>query len=149
MMTELQGIKSLLESLASDLSGVKRGVDELNETVKGLGGRITEAESRISKLEDEEEKRDPVVNDLVRQNHSLKEKITELEGFSCRQNIHIVGIKESLEGCDWDAFMKTLLSEALDINVDDWYEFDRIQRVGPRLCSYHMDVDRDIVPFKG
>lgn len=132
MMTELQGIKDILVSLAADVSGVKRGVEAVNETVKGLGCRIAEAESRISKLEDEEAKRAPVVNDLERQNRILKEKITVLEGFSRRQNIRIVGVKEGMEGRDWDGFMKTLLSEALNINVDDWYEVDRIHRVGPR-----------------
>ena len=80
VMTELQGIKSILKSLAADVSGVKRGAEAVNETVKSLGCRITVAESRISKLEDEEVKRAPVVNDLVRQNHIQKEKIAALEG---------------------------------------------------------------------
>ena len=57
MMTELQGIESILESLATDVLGVKSGVEAVNETVKSLGCRITEAESRISKLEDEEVKK--------------------------------------------------------------------------------------------
>ena len=126
-MTELQGIKNILVSLAAEVLGVKRGVEAVNETVKSLGSRITEAESRISKLEDEEAKRALVVNDLERQNHVLNEKITALEGFSRRQNICIAGVK------DWDGFMKTLLSEALNINVDDWYEVDRIHRVWPDL----------------
>ena len=113
VMTELQGIKNILVSLAAEVSGVKRGVEAVNEIVKSLGSRITEAESRISKLEDEEAKRAPVVNDLERQNHVLKETITALEGFSRRQNIRIVGVKEGLEGRDWDGFMKTLSEGAI------------------------------------
>ena len=113
VMTELQGIKNILVSLAAEVSGVKRGVEAVNEIVKSLGSRITEAESRISKLEDEEAKRAPVVNDLERQNHVLKETITALEGFSQRQNIRIVGVKEGLEGRDWDGFMKTLSEGAI------------------------------------
>lgn len=132
LVTELQGIRNILEGLATDVSGVKRGIEAVNETVKSLGCRITEAESRISKLEDEEAKRAPVVNDLERQNRILKEKVTALEGFSRRQNIRIAGVNEGMEGRDWDGFMKILLSEALDINVSDWYEVDRIHRVGPR-----------------
>lgn len=131
VMTELQGIKTILESLAVDVSGVKRGVEAVNEKVKRLGCRITEAESRISKLEDGEAKRAPEVNDLARQNHILKEKITAFEGCSRRQNIRNADVKEGMEGRDLDSFMKTLLLEALDINVDDWYEVDRIHRVGP------------------
>lgn len=120
VMAELLGIKAILEGLATDISGVKSGIESVNETVRGLGCRITEAESRISKLEDGEEKRAPVVNELAKQNRILKEKITALEGTSQRQNIRIVGVKEGKEGGDWDGFMKTLLSEALDIDVDDW-----------------------------
>ncbi|MEQ2225278.1 hypothetical protein ILYODFUR_015886 [Ilyodon furcidens] len=131
VMTELQGIKNILEILAVEVSGVKRGVEAVNETVKNLGCRITEAESRISKLEDEEAKRAPVVCGLERQNHILKEKITVLEGFSQRQNIRIAGVKEGTEGHNWDGFPKTLLSEALDIDVGDWYEVDRIHRLAP------------------
>ena len=133
VLTELQGIKTILESLAADASGVRRGVEAVNETVKSLGCRITETESRISKLEDEEVKRVPVVNDQARQNHALKEKITTLENFSQRKNVRIVGVKEGMVGRYWDGFMKTLLSGALDNNVDDWYEVDRIHRVGPQL----------------
>lgn len=73
------------------------------------------------------------MNDPVKQNHALKKKITELEGFSRRQNIHIVGVKEGMEGGDWDGFMKTLLSQALIINAYDWYEVDKIQWITPRL----------------
>ena len=130
VMTELQAIKNILENLAVEVSGVKSGVEAVNETVKSLGSRITEAESRISKLE--EAKQAPVVNDLEKQNQVLKEKITALECFSRRQNIRIAGVEEGVEGCDWDRFMNTLLSEALDVNVDDLYEVDRIHRVGPR-----------------
>ncbi|MEQ2157834.1 hypothetical protein GOODEAATRI_005859 [Goodea atripinnis] len=107
VMTELQGIKNILETLAVEVSGVKRGIDAVNETMKSLGCRITEAESRISRLEDEEAKRAPVVCGLERQNHILKEKITVLEGFQRRQNIRIAGVKDGTEG-----FMETLLSEA-------------------------------------
>jgi len=139
VMTELKGIKNILMSLAAEVSGVKRGLEAVNETVKSLGCRITEAESRISKLKDEVAKRAPVVKDLERQKHILKEKITALEGFSRRQNIHIAGVKEGMEGRDWDGFMKTLLSETLNINVDDWYEVERIHPGSgrPRQAKTH------------
>ncbi|MEQ2196104.1 hypothetical protein XENOCAPTIV_024107 [Xenoophorus captivus] len=78
VMTELQGIKNILETLAVEVSGVDRGVQAVNETVKSLGCRITMAQSNPnpSKLEDEEAKRAPVVYGLETQNHILKEKIT-------------------------------------------------------------------------
>lgn len=64
--------------------------------MENLCCRITEAESKISKLEDEEAKMGPVVSDLARQNQILKEKITAMESFSLRQNIRIAGVKEGM-----------------------------------------------------
>lgn len=52
-----------------------------------------------------------------------------MESFSCHQNTHIADFKEGMEGCSWDAFMTTLLSEALNSKVDDWYEVDRIHQI--------------------
>lgn len=40
-------------------------------------------------------------------------------------------MKEGPEGQDMDGFITTLLREAPEINVDDWYEVDRAHRVGP------------------
>lgn len=119
-------------SLTAQVSGVNRGIEAVNETVKSLGCRTAEAESRISKMEDEEAKRAPVVDDLERQNHILKEKINGAGRLLPAAKHTYRGVKEGMEGRDWDGFMKTLLSEALNINVDDWYEVDRIHRVGPR-----------------
>lgn len=61
---------------------VKSGIESLNETVNNLGGRITEAEARISNLEDEEAKASPIRKNLMKQNLWLQEKLTALEGFS-------------------------------------------------------------------
>lgn len=90
---------------------------------------------RISRLEDEEAKASPIMSNLVKQNQRLQEKLSTLEGFSRRQNIRISGVKEGTEGRDLDGFLKTLLSEALDINADDWFEIDRIHRIGPARAS--------------
>lgn len=128
---ELTSIRSILEILAKGMNEVKNGVESLNETVNNLGGRITEAEERISRLEDEEAKANQIVKGLVKQNQQLREKVTALEGFSRRQNIRISGIREGMEGRDLEGCFKTLLKEALDIEADAWYEIDRIHRVGP------------------
>lgn len=50
MATELTSIRTILGILAKDLKEVKNGIESLNETVNNLGGRITEAEDRISRL---------------------------------------------------------------------------------------------------
>ena len=94
VVTELTSIRAILEILAKDMNKVKNGVESLNETVNSLGGRIAEAEERISRLEDEEAKANPIMKNLVKQNQQLREKVMALEGFSQRQNIRISGIRE-------------------------------------------------------
>lgn len=51
---------------------------------------------------------------MTEQDRITKGKITALGGFSWGQNVHVMGVNEGMEGCDWDGFMKTL--PASDIN---------------------------------
>lgn len=131
LAAELTSIRSILEILAKDMNVVKNGVGSLNITVNNLGGRIAEAEERISRLEDEEAKANPILEKLVKQNQQLREKVVAMEGLSRRQNIRITGIREGVEGRDLEGCFNTLLNEALDIEVNAWYEIDRIHRIGP------------------
>lgn len=91
-------------------------------TLNKLGDSIAEAESRISRLEDDEAKRSPMVEQVVKQNMLLQEKLSALEGYSRHQNIRIFGVMEGMEGQDFDAFLKIPLHESLEINSDDWYK---------------------------
>jgi len=45
---ELASIKMLLQGIASDMSGLKSGMDAVQSAIENLGARMTEAESRIS-----------------------------------------------------------------------------------------------------
>lgn len=128
---ELTSIRSLLEQVAQDMTAVKGGIESLKEAVNSLGARVDETETRISRLEDEEAKASSISKNLKIQNQRLQEKVTALEGFSRRQNIRISGIREGTEGRNLEDCVKNLLSEALDIEMGDYYEIDRIHRVGP------------------
>ena len=68
---ELTSIQSILKVLAKDMNEVKNVVESLNKTVNSLGGRITEAEERISRLEDEEAKANSIMKNLVKQKQQL------------------------------------------------------------------------------
>uniref|UniRef100_A0A3P9CYM2 Reverse transcriptase domain-containing protein n=1 Tax=Maylandia zebra TaxID=106582 RepID=A0A3P9CYM2_9CICH len=128
---ELTSIRSLLEQVAQDMTAVKGGIESLKEAVNSLGVRVDETETRISRLEDEEAKASSICKILKIQNQRLQEKVTALEGSSRRQNIRISGIREGSEGSNIEDYVKNLLSEALDIEMGDYYEIDRIHRVGP------------------
>uniref|UniRef100_A0A3P9B155 L1 transposable element RRM domain-containing protein n=1 Tax=Maylandia zebra TaxID=106582 RepID=A0A3P9B155_9CICH len=107
------------------------GIESLKEAVNSLGVRVDETETRISRLEDEEAKASSICKILKIQNQRLQEKVMALEGSSRRQNIRISGIREGSEGSNIEDYVKNLLSEALDIEMGDYYEIDRIHRVGP------------------
>uniref|UniRef100_A0A3P9CEN0 L1 transposable element RRM domain-containing protein n=1 Tax=Maylandia zebra TaxID=106582 RepID=A0A3P9CEN0_9CICH len=113
------------------MTTVKGGIESLKEAGNSLGARVDETETRISRLEDEEAKASSISKNLKIQNQRLQEKVTVLEGFSQRQNIRISGIRDGTEGRNLEDCVKHLLSEALDIEMGDYYEIDRIHRVGP------------------
>lgn len=142
---ELTAIRSILEKLAHDINAVKGGIESLNETVNSLGVRVEEAETRISRLEDEEAKASSINQNLLKQNQRLQDKLTALEGFSRRQSIRISGVKEGAEASDLERCLKDILKEALDIEADDWYEVDRIHRVGPAPAPAADSKPRHII----
>lgn len=51
-IAELASIKTLLQGIASDMTGLKSGMDAVQATVEKLGTQMTEAEACISALED-------------------------------------------------------------------------------------------------
>ncbi|KAM7377772.1 hypothetical protein PAMA_012929 [Pampus argenteus] len=145
---ELAAMRSILEKLAADMTSVKNGIESLNKTVTNLGGRMDEAEMRISRLEDVENEAGATRKELVKQNRPLQEKLTALEGFSRRQNIRITGVKKGTEGPDLGGCLKTLLSEALGIDAEDpWFEMDRVYRVGPAAASAGDSRPRHIIDY--
>lgn len=52
-MAELASIKTQLQGITSDMTGLKSGKDAVQTAVEKLGARMTEAEARISALEDQ------------------------------------------------------------------------------------------------
>ena len=51
-VSKLASIKNLLHRITADESSMKTGLEKLQTTVEQLGARVTEAETRISDLED-------------------------------------------------------------------------------------------------
>uniref|UniRef100_A0A3P9DJU3 L1 transposable element RRM domain-containing protein n=1 Tax=Maylandia zebra TaxID=106582 RepID=A0A3P9DJU3_9CICH len=127
--------RTIKRFIQNSQQGRKKRVEKprrkITEAVNSLGVRVDETETRISRLEDEEAKASSICKILKIQNQQLQEKVTALEGSSRRQNIRISGIREGSEGSNIEDYVKNLLSEALDIEMGDYYEIDRIHRVGP------------------
>lgn len=90
-------------------------MDAVQSTMEKLGSQMTEAETRISALEDQGQTQGATVEAKVKTPSQLQETITYLEDAGHGNNIRIVGMAEDTEGRDMQGFLKKLISEALDI----------------------------------
>lgn len=131
-ITELASIKTLLQGIASDMTGLKSGMDAVQAAVEKLGTQMTEAEARISVLEDQGQATGTTVDGAVKTIKQLHDKIIYLEDASCHNNVHIVRVTEEAEGWDIQDFVQRLLLETLGIDVSPDFEINRAHRTGQR-----------------
>ncbi|KAG7999513.1 LINE-1 retrotransposable element ORF1 protein [Nibea albiflora] len=129
---ELTSIKTLLQGIASNMSDLKSGMDAVKAAVENLGARVTEAETRISALEDHDQSMSVAVDAASKTIAQLQEKITYLEDAGRRNNVRIVGVAEGAEGGDMQRFARTFLEETLDIEMGPDFEIERAHRTGQR-----------------
>lgn len=130
--TELASIKTMLQDIATDIGGVKTSLDCLQTTVQQLGGRITEAETRISNLEDGCYAREKTVSQVGKTVEQLQERVNYLEDAGRRNNVRIVGVVENSETGDMETFVCTLLEGCLGMDVGRGFEIERAHRCGPK-----------------
>ncbi|KAJ4930553.1 hypothetical protein JOQ06_024862 [Pogonophryne albipinna] len=105
--SELASINSLLKGIAADVSSVKMGLEVLQSTVEKLGGRMSEAEARISNLEDVSNSRGASIDATAAHVKKLQDK-------------------------DLHGFVLSIFTEKLDMEVDMGFELERAHRVGPK-----------------
>lgn len=130
--TELVSIKTMLQGIASDIGEVKGSLGCLQTTVQQLGGRITEAETRISNLEDGCCTREKTLGQVGKTVEQLQERVNYLEDAGRRNNVRIVGVVENSEAGDMEKFVHTLLERCLGMNADEGFEIERAHRCGPK-----------------
>ena len=121
---EITTIKTLLQGIASDMGGLKSGMDAVQTAVDKLGARVMEVETRISALEDQGQNIDVTVSTATKTIAQLQEKVTYLEDAGRRNNVRIVGIEEGAEDRDMQKFVQKLLAETLDIEMGPEFEIE-------------------------
>ncbi|KAJ1181450.1 hypothetical protein NDU88_006657 [Pleurodeles waltl] len=78
---------------------------------------------------------------------SLRDKITDLEDWSRRDNVRFFGIPEKKEGTNINLFPQSLLPELTGLTVSPPLEFQRVHRVGPpRSISSGGPPDHCVLP---
>lgn len=124
MMSELASIKNLLHRIAADVSSMKTGLEMLQTTVEQLGARMTEAETRISDLEDASNSRGASLDSALSNFKKLQDKVTYLEDAGRRNNVRVSGIPKNSENQDLSGFMLHILAEKLGLDVDTGFELE-------------------------
>ena len=93
--------------------------------IHNQGSRLTEAEQRVNELETMNvDLRDSLLY-CLKQQQSLQDKITDLEGRSRRNNIRINGIAEGAKG----KAMLTFIANFLKEHTGRWDLNHKIQRL--------------------
>ncbi|KAJ1171666.1 hypothetical protein NDU88_003525 [Pleurodeles waltl] len=82
---------------------------------------MEEAETRISRLEDEAGAHQSSREVMEKQLEDTQWKLTDLEDRMRRNNLRVLGVPEGLEGSDTHSFMVALFKEAFpDLQQWDW-----------------------------
>lgn len=136
--------KDMKQEFNNFTTEMNQKLQNITGDVRNQGTRLTEAEQRVEDLETvNTELRDGLLHSL-KQQRSLQAKITDLEGYSRRNNIRIYGIKEGTEGPSMLTFIEGFLKTKL--TLDDGMDL-QIQRAHRSLGSKPKDeaVSRSIL----
>lgn len=69
---------------------------------------------------------DGLLQDFIQEHKKMMEKLTDLESWSRRNNLHIFGVPEDAEKGSVTQFVEELIQKELDINTD--YQIQRVHR---------------------
>lgn len=110
-------ILSALRSMQSDFSkkfdDVMSGICGIKADLQSQSIRITEAEERIGRAEDNLESMHSVMKTLQEKCARLETKVEDQENRARRNNLRLIGLPEKAEGRDMCAFLEGWLPKAL------------------------------------
>lgn len=130
LLREIQdGNKGLSMKIDKKSAELHSSIDDLKSSMNDLLLRTTEAEMRISTVEDTVARHDQVLIELQKDNAYLKNKVDQMENQSRRSNIRVVGLKEDSEGRDPVRFFTQWIPDVLGIiNFTKPLEIERAHR---------------------
>lgn len=130
LLREIQdGNRGLSLKIDKKSAELHSSIDDLKSSMNDLLLRTTEAELRISTVEDTIARHDQVLTQLQKDNAYLKNKVDQMENQSRRSNIRVVGLKEDSEGRDPVRFFTQWIPEVLGIiNFTKPLEIERAHR---------------------
>ncbi|KAJ1140654.1 hypothetical protein NDU88_007003 [Pleurodeles waltl] len=120
MKALLLTMQSSLSSIDGKMDTMTTRLDLLTAGVEKQSGRITEAEQRISNVEDVMQKRQEQLSQINKLLKVIALKNEDLEDKSRRNNIRIVGIPESTNSGRMEQFVERLLFTLFGEDAFSW-----------------------------
>ena len=129
-MDGIADLKKLIEDIQADLQNkaTTEKIEELIQKIDAKDQKISDLENKVKQLEGR-------VTVLETANTLLERKHDDLESYTRRQNLRIVGIPEPADGReDGDACVMKVKEELakLDLHLNLDQAIDRAHRVGPK-----------------
>ncbi|KAJ1189049.1 hypothetical protein NDU88_005800 [Pleurodeles waltl] len=116
----LEAMDFMIADLSADSKSIQGDIDRFQDKVTQLDHRLTDVKGRLAILPN----RDPELQ-------FLRNKLTDLEDRSWRDNVCFLGILECKEGMDIRASLRDLLPELIGLVFSPMLEFQRTHRIGP------------------
>lgn len=109
----LAAIRLMKADLSVQLKELASSNQEIEDSINVFSERLTEAEIRIGKAEDDITALTGKEQQLEKTVRELTQKLDNLENRSRRSNLRLIGLQEKSEGGDAAAFLQTWLPEVL------------------------------------
>lgn len=147
----VQSVNVMMGKLETKIDGMAKRIDDVAATTVALVARQSEAETRISSLEDNIIPIKQRLDALEKSNKELREKVLDQECRQRRMNIRLLNLQESTEGNDPLSFFEEFIPKLLQLPVRS-VQLDRahrgfgIPRDGrPRPVVVKLQYSKDLI----
>lgn len=128
LFAEMTKLGTILTSVAADVSHIKSDMVEFKNTISAIQIWMTEAEGRISDVED---KMRSITEDNGKNAKKLEQlwaRVDDQENRNRRKNVRLIGLEEGLEsGGSINDYVMKILADGLGLRGEE-YELERCHR---------------------
>uniref|UniRef100_H3B2H6 L1 transposable element RRM domain-containing protein n=1 Tax=Latimeria chalumnae TaxID=7897 RepID=H3B2H6_LATCH len=128
LASNIKNIYALRQKLATDMANLTSKVEILKECAEKMGTRIAEAAHMISSIEDRDRQRDGHLSEINKELESALARVNDLENWSRRNNVRVVGFLEGVENGNPIHFLSTTIPELLGLGADAVLDIERVHR---------------------
>lgn len=109
----MEALRKMHAEFSKKFQDVMTGISGIQTEIQNQNARITEAEERIGKTEDDVNAINTTIKMLQEKRDKLEAKVEDQENRARRNNLRLIGLPEKAEGGDMCAFLEGWLPGAL------------------------------------